>query len=502
MKDLIRDILREHTREINVNNKKLTTDDFIERAKKIHGNQYDYSEVNYINNHTKVKIYCPKHGYFNQAPVNHVNMKQGCPKCGIERNTDRQKSNTDEFKRRASEIHNNFYDYSKVDYTRGHNKITIICPKHGEFQQTASAHLSGRRCPDCAQESSIEKHTKWTKEEVYKEASKYTTMSDFQIKAIGAYVAAKRNGWLDDIRTKFEIKKRNWTKEEIQKIANNYLHRGEFCKENGAACKYARGKGWYEDIVKHMEPVGNKYNRAIYVFEFPDKSVYVGLTGNVERREKSHTEEEENSAVRLHMLQLGKKPKMKIVSDGYINYKDAQNMEGCVVEKYRNEGWKILNRSKTGSLGSCTRVWTLDMLKDLVKKYKNRTEFVTKEPNAYAAIARNGWLDDVFQDMKRLINPNNTWTYEVVSKEAAKYNKKSDFAKGSPLAYHAARSKGWFEELTKNYSGNIKSWTPENIQKEASKYKSRKEFNVRSGAAYNKALRLGMMDDLFPKKLK
>jgi hypothetical protein len=68
------------------------------------------------------------------------------------------------------------------------------------------------------------------------------------------------------------------------------------------------------------------------------------------------------------------------------------------------------------------------------------------------------------------------------------------------LAYNAARSKGWFNELTKNYTGNLNVWTPENIRKEAKKYKSRKEFNLRSGAAYNKALRLSMMDDLFPKK--
>lgn len=500
MKQLIRHILREHTREIseNVNNKKLTTDDFIERAKKIHGSQYDYSEVNYKNNHSKVKIICPEHGEFFQAPVNHVNLKQGCKQCGLKKNSDRQRSNSDEFKKRAQNVHGKKYDYSKVDYVGGHQKVIITCPEHGDFEQTPQAHLSGRRCPDCARISGAEKHTKWNKEEVYKEASKYTTMSDFQINAIGAYVSANRNGWLDDIRTKFEIKKRNWTKEEIQKIANNYLHRGEFCTENGAACKYARGKGWYEDIVKHMEPVGNKYNRAIYVFEFPDKSVYVGLSGNVERREKSHTEEEENSAVRLHMLQLGKKPKMKIVSDGYIDYKDAQNMEGCVVEKYRNEGWKILNRSKTGSLGSCTRIWTLDMLKDLAKKYKNRTEFVNKQPNAYAAAARNGWLDDVFQDMKRLINPNNTWTYEVVAKEASKYNKKTDFAKGSPLAYGAAKSKGWFEELTKNYTGGVTKWTYDLLKKEAKKYKTRKEFATNAASAYNASKRQNVLDDFFP----
>jgi hypothetical protein len=499
MKELIRHILREHTREIGEygSGKKQTKDEFVSNANKVHGNKYDYSKVDYINSGTKVEIICPKHGSFFQTPRNHI-AGQACKECGYEKLKEKFTKNSDKFKEQANLIHNNKYDYSKVKYVNNHTPVEIVCPEHGTFFQSPSSHLKGRRCPDCARISGIEKHIKWSKEEVYKEASKYTTMSNFQISGGGAYASAKKNGWLDDIRKNFEIKKRNWTQDEIQKIANNYLHRGEFCRENGAACKYAREKGWYEDIVKHMEPVGNKYNRAIYVFEFPDKSVYVGLTGNVDRREKSHTEEDENSAVRLHMLQLGKKPKMKIVSDGYINFKDAQNMEGCVVEKYRNEGWRILNRTKTGSLGSCTRVWTLDMLKDLAKKYKNRTEFLTKEPNAYAAIARNGWLDDVFKDMKRLINPNNTWTYEVVAKEASKYNKKSDFAKGSPLAYNAARSKGWFEELTKNYTGGFTKWTYDLLKKEAKKYKTRKEFATNAASAYNASKRQNVLDDFFP----
>jgi hypothetical protein len=89
--------------------------------------------------------------------------------------------------------------------------------------------LSGRRCPDCARLSGAEKHTKWTKEEVYKEASKYETLTDFQKQAIGAYVSATRNGWMDDLRKNFKILKKNWSKEEIQEIANNYLARGKFC---------------------------------------------------------------------------------------------------------------------------------------------------------------------------------------------------------------------------------------------------------------------------------
>jgi hypothetical protein len=256
-------------------------------------------------------------------------------------------------------------------------------------------------------------------------------------------------------------------------------------------------KGWYEDIVKHMVPVGNKYNRAVYAFEFSDKSVYVGLTGNLDRRKKSHTEEEENSAVKIKMSILGEKPEMKILSDGYIDYLDAQNMEGFMVSKYRDDGWEILNRTVTGSLGSCTRVWTLEILRELVKKYKSRSEFVENEPNAYAAAARNEWLDDIFQNMDRLINPNNTWTYEVVAKEAVKYNKKQDFAKGSPNAYHAARNNGWFKELTKNYTGGKKSWTPENLKIESSKYKTKGEFWKNAPSAAKSANKQGLMNLLF-----
>lgn len=61
----------------------LTTEQFIEKARQIHGNKYDYSKVNYINNSTKIEIICPVHGSFWQEPRNHIGSnRQGCPKCG------------------------------------------------------------------------------------------------------------------------------------------------------------------------------------------------------------------------------------------------------------------------------------------------------------------------------------------------------------------------------------------------------------------------------------
>lgn len=341
---------------------------------------------------------------------------------------------------------------------------------------------------------------KWTKENVSKEAKKFQSKSQFCKYAVGACAAAKRYGWFDEVTSHMEIKKVNWSKEAIQKIANNYIHRSEFCNENKAACQAARRNGWYEEICSHMEPLGNKYNRLVYVFEFPDNHVYVGLTGNLKRREDSHMSKDDNSAVKLHMALTGLKPELKIISDDYIDYIDAQNLEGCTVEKYKSEGWKILNRTKTGGLGSCVRVWTIEMVKDIAKKYKSRTDLLNNEPLAYAAAARNGWLDSVFEKTPRLINPNNTWTYEVVKKESEKYNSKDDFAKGSPLAYNAARSKGWFEELTKNYTGGNIKWTEELLRKESKKYKSRTEFARQNNKAYMAATRKGLLDKLFPKK--
>ena len=45
--------------------------------------QYDYSLVRYVNNHTKVKIICPIHGVFEQTPDSHL-QGAGCPRCGRE----------------------------------------------------------------------------------------------------------------------------------------------------------------------------------------------------------------------------------------------------------------------------------------------------------------------------------------------------------------------------------------------------------------------------------
>jgi len=124
--------------------KKLTTSEFIQKANLKHNNKYNYSKTIYNNSRTNIIIICPTHGEFLQLPSNHLSG-QGCPKCA-----NNQKYTNTEFIQKAQNIHQNKYDYSKVDYKNALSKVIIICPIHGEFEQRADIHLFGQGCPKCA----------------------------------------------------------------------------------------------------------------------------------------------------------------------------------------------------------------------------------------------------------------------------------------------------------------------------------------------------------------
>ena len=127
--------------------------EFIDKANITHNNKYDYSKVNYINNHTQIIIICKEHGEFLQGGGSHL-AGHGCKKCSVIENADKCKSNTDIFIIKSREIHGDKYDYSKVNYIRSNDKVIIICKKHGEFLQTPKSHITKNAgCVKCATEN-------------------------------------------------------------------------------------------------------------------------------------------------------------------------------------------------------------------------------------------------------------------------------------------------------------------------------------------------------------
>ena len=121
-----------------------TTEQFIAKSKLIHGLKYDYSLSEYKGAFKKVKIICPIHGLFEQRASDHSNQGRGCPKCA------RESFKNNNWLKLANSIHNNKYDYSLVNYTNLMDKVKIICPIHGEFEQRMYCHIhKSQGCPKC-----------------------------------------------------------------------------------------------------------------------------------------------------------------------------------------------------------------------------------------------------------------------------------------------------------------------------------------------------------------
>lgn len=126
---------------------KLTTEEFIEKAKKMFP-QYDYSTTVYEGSFKKIKLICPEHGEIFMTP-NSLLSGRGCNACGAKRAQMKNRMNPSDFLLKAREVHGWKYDYSKAEYTNTDTKVCIICPEHGEFWQTPHHHLNGSGCPEC-----------------------------------------------------------------------------------------------------------------------------------------------------------------------------------------------------------------------------------------------------------------------------------------------------------------------------------------------------------------
>lgn len=129
---------------------RLTQEMFIERVKNNHSfeQNYDYSLTVYTGSNKKVKVICSKHGVFEKRACD-LMMGYGCPKCGVEKREIKPTFSTEDFVKRAREVHGDKYDYSKSECQHKLDVVTIICPEHGEFQQSVGSHLKGHACPKC-----------------------------------------------------------------------------------------------------------------------------------------------------------------------------------------------------------------------------------------------------------------------------------------------------------------------------------------------------------------
>ena len=126
----------------------ITTEAFVQTAREIHGNRYDYARTEYKAARQKAVFICRIHGEYTQTPNAHL-RGQNCPKCGKITKNRKKTTTRDWFLAQAEEAHGDRYDYSKVRYRTVRKDVAIVCREHGEFKQQPQHHLTGHGCPAC-----------------------------------------------------------------------------------------------------------------------------------------------------------------------------------------------------------------------------------------------------------------------------------------------------------------------------------------------------------------
>ena len=287
----------------------------------------------------------------------------------------------------------------------------------------------------------------WTKEKCQEDSLKYNNRSNFQKNSYVAYDKAYKNGWLDDIcshMTEIYKPKGYWTYEKCKEKALEYKTKYDFYVNNYGAYGRAYRNGWLDDICSHMIIQNNNTKRCIYCYEFEDNSVYIGLTYDIEKRQKNRNISDFDQVI-IHIKKTGLTPIRKQLTD-YIGVNDAIKLEGYYVEKYKNEGWNVLNKSKTGAIGGSLR-WTYEKCKEEALKYKSRYEFVKTSKGAYESSAKHKWLDDVCSHMIPTQKPTGYWSYKNCKEEALKYKTRTEFQNNASGAYNSSLKHNWLDEI-------------------------------------------------------
>lgn len=296
--------------------------------------------------------------------------------------------------------------------------------------------------------SHMKKLNYWEYESCKEEALKYETKNELRYNKVSVYNMIYKNKWYELFNHMIsKVKPRGyWTYEKCKKEALKYKTKNELRKNNSSVYTYIHKNKWYE-LFEHMEIIGNKYRRLVYAYEFrEDNHCYVGLTGNSKRRYLQHTNIEKTSPVFKHMDKTGLKPICILKSD-YIDIKKSIVLEEDIVEEYKNNGWNILNKAKTGGVGGGIRKWTYEKCKEMALICKTKSEFIKMSGSAYNSSRKNKWLNSICKHM-RTINPDGFWEIKENCKNLSLNCKnRTEFKKKSNLGYESSRSNKWLDEF-------------------------------------------------------
>ena len=344
------------------------------------------------------------------------------------------------------------------------------------------------------------KYKIWTYRKCEEEALKYKTRGEFANNSGSAYAYARRKKILDEVTVHMIWGRKPsgyWIYERCKKEASKYQTRNEFRIKSGSAYDRALKNKWIDDICVHMKIVGNRKKRCIYSYEFSDKHVYVGLTHNIEERQKVR-DNNINDSVTKYKESTNLIPK-RIKLTKYLDVNIASELEGKFLKKYINDGWIILNKRKTGGIGGDYCRWTKENCILIAKNCNSKKEFYSKHGSAYNSALRNEWISEIYKIFNSIPQKRNYYTFDYCKNEVLKYKTKKEFKENNRGAYEASLRNLWHDKICEHMIHKNIIWTKENCKKIVAICGNKLDFRKKYGSAYNSAWRNGWLNELFKK---
>ena len=248
-----------------------------------------------------------------------------------------------------------------------------------------------------------------------------------------------------------------WDDKTCTEVAKECSSATEFKNKYGGAYSYAHKTDLWKTFtwLKHSSNPSSK-TYVIYAYEdIINKSVYIGLTNNIKRRIKEHRKKNyknnirQYDIVRQYFEDRGLVLPEPVIKCSGINGFEAQEMEDYYKEKYRNEGWNIINAGKTGkgvsSLGNLAfKPLTREECAEVAKQYKGRKELETNSWRVWATIKRNGWEDLLPPKITRSGYRLDKSYYENL---CGKYIDRNTIIKDNNRLYNLIKTRGWLNEF-------------------------------------------------------
>lgn len=504
---------------------KLTTALFIERARKVHGEMYDYSKVEYVNKTTNVCVICKDHGPFYVAPKKHL-VGRGCLECAKQ-----TLWNYDSCLAEAKK-----YD-SESKFKRGSQRAYGVAKRNGWIANYTWFSVLWK--------------PRWSYDECYKEAQKYKSRSEFKKESPSGYSAARTNKWLDDYFWLLPLRKQSgyWTKELCKETAQQYSYVTSFQREQPGAYNAAKKNDWLKDydwFVSPQKPHGY-WNRDNCYKEALKYTSAIELKKNCSA---AYNKAHKNGWISdYYWFIIEKKPngywtseRCEQESHKYTSRKEFQISCPSAYDVARENKWldnyNWLINERINIKGNIDSVYayffeethSVYIGRTLMRRQKkrDREHLFTVGNDAVAAHAKSigvpvppmvilesnltlkegleqedYWRKHFEAEGYNVLNraatgvgvgslgniDNGKWNRETCYNEASKYTRLVDFERKSASASAAARRNGWIQDYL--WLERKSCLTEETCKEEALKYKSRGEFQKNALTAYAKALKMG-----------